>query len=67
MRSGEMEFIIASDNPEAEAFAEWLEDQGHSAEVGNSTGNYVDGVWTSTDDDAAQTLNALWESYCLDG
>lgn len=58
------EIIISVDTPEAEDFATWLEEQGHSVKVGDSTGNYVDGVWASTDDEASEIMNGLWESYC---
>ena len=55
--------IIAVDNPEAEAFATWLEQHGHSAEVGHSTGSYVDGVETSSDAKANEIANSLWTDY----
>jgi len=55
---------ISIDNDEGEQFAEWLNAQGHTAKVGNSTGDYIDGVWTSSDADANETMNALWSQYC---
>lgn len=55
---------IACDNPEAEAFAEWLKAQGHDAKVGRSTGNYVDGSWTSNNAAANEIMNDLWDQYC---
>jgi len=58
------EIIIASDNHEAAEFAAWLIEQGHTAQVGTSTGNYVDGAWTSTDDVANEIMRALWDAYC---
>lgn len=58
------EIIIAVDTPEAEEFATWLEEQGHSAKVGDSTGNYADGVWASSDSEADEIMNRLWGDYC---
>ena len=55
---------ISCDNDEGEQFAEWLIAQGHTAKVGSSTGDYIDGVWTSHDNDASETMNALWSQYC---
>ena len=55
---------VAVDTPEAEDFAVWLESRGHSATVGDSTGDYVDGSWTSTDAAAAAVLTRLWGEYC---
>lgn len=59
-----MDIEISIDNDEGELFAEWPTAQGHTAKVGNSTGNYVDGTWTSTDNGASETMNALWAAYC---
>lgn len=58
------EIIIAVDTPEVEEFAAWLEDQGHSAKVGDGTGDYIDGVWTSSDAEANEIMNRLWDDYC---
>ena len=55
---------IAVDTPEAFSFADWLEARGHSATVGDTSGDYVDGIWTSTDAAAAAVLNRLWGEYC---
>ncbi len=55
---------IAVDHTEADEFCAWLNEQGHSATVGTSTGNYVDGEWTSSDADASEILNGLWDEYC---
>lgn len=61
-----MKIEIAVDNIEAKAFSAWLREQGHEATVGNSTGNYVDGVWTSADENANDIFSELWDSYCTD-
>lgn len=58
------EIIIAVDAHEAEEFAAYLNAKGHDARVGNSTGNYVDGVCTDHDAEASETMNSLWEQYC---
>lgn len=55
---------ISNDTPEAEQFCAWLNAQGHDARVGNSTGNYVDGEWTSSSAEANSVMNALWDAYC---
>jgi hypothetical protein len=58
------EIEIACDTVEAEQFRDWLIAQGHSAKIGRSTGNYVDGMWTSTDTEANEIMNGLWSDYC---
>ncbi len=55
---------IAVDTEQAEEFVAWLNAQGHDATVGTSTGNYVDGTWTSTDEQANEIMRELWDSYC---
>lgn len=55
---------IAVDSPEAEEFVTWLNANGHIAEISDDTGNRIDGVWTVTNEDAAQSLNDLWIGYC---
>lgn len=55
---------IAVDATEAHEFAAWLNEQGHDAQVGNSTGSYIDGQWTQADQEASNILNALWDSFC---
>jgi len=55
---------IAVDTVEAESFKIWLIDNGHNAEIGTSTGNYVDGEWTSCDPNANEIMNNLWDEYC---
>jgi len=55
---------IASDHPDAEEFVSWLNNQGHDASIGTSTGSYIDGVWTSTDPEMSESMNTLWSAYC---
>lgn len=55
---------ISCDNDEGAQFAAWLNAQGHTATVGRSTGDYVDGAWTSSDIDASEAMRALWTAYC---
>ena len=59
-----LNIIIGSDNDEADKFAAWLNQQGHSATIGNSTGNYVNGACTSSDCGANETMRSLWDAYC---
>mgnify|MGYP006277493791 FL=1 len=59
-----MTIQIAVDHVEAEQFAAWLNAQGHSATIGNSTGNYVNGAWTGCNADANEIMNGLWDAYC---
>ena len=47
-----------------EQFVEWLNEKGHDAKAGNTTGSYVDGRWTSNDEGANQIMNALWDEFC---
>jgi prophage antirepressor-like protein len=56
--------LIAVDNPEAEAFATWLEQRAHLGKISNSTGNYVVGIQTSSDAKADEIVNSLWADYC---
>ena len=56
--------IIACDHEEGEKFVEWLNNAGHDASIGRSTGNYVDGAWTSSDAEANEISNSLWTEYC---
>jgi hypothetical protein len=59
-----LNIIVSNDNEEAEQFASWLIKHGHSATIGNSTGNYVNGAWTSSDSEANEAMRALWDAYC---
>lgn len=62
--SQHLNIIISSDNDEAEQFAAWLNQHGHRATVGSSTGNYVNGSCTSSDAEDNETMRNLWNSYC---
>jgi len=64
MKKDRHEIEIAVDTTEAQAFCNWLNEHGHRATIGHTTGNYVDGVWTSDDNDANDTMNRLWDKYC---
>lgn len=55
---------IGLDGDEAMEFVEWLRVQGHDACLGQSTGSYVDGEWTSHDEEAGEILRDLWNQYC---
>lgn len=56
---------VAVDTVEGENFVAWLNAQGHNAALGRSTGNYVDGTWTSTDVQANEIMRDLWDEYCI--
>jgi len=64
MKTNTHKIEIAVDHAEADEFCAWLNTQGHTATVGRSTGNYVDGDWTSSDQAAGDILNGLWDDYC---
>ena len=55
---------IAVDMDEAEAFRDFIIKQGHNATIGKTTGNYVDGAWTSTDSGADLIFWELWRDFC---
>ena len=59
-----MKIEIAVDSNEADEFANWLNNHGHEANVGTSTGNYIDGEHTANDPELQETLNDLWDEYC---
>ena len=59
-----LQIEIADDHCEGEQFAEWLCSQGHDAKMGITTGNCVNGRWTSADVEANETLRQLWDEYC---
>lgn len=56
--------ILACDATESEEFSAWLEQKGHDVSIGNSTGSYVDGIWTQHDENASEIMNLLWDEYC---
>jgi hypothetical protein len=55
---------IAIDTTEADEFLDFLKKQGHDADINTSTGNYVNGIRTSTDECAKEIMNSLWVKYC---
>ena len=59
-----MKIQIAVDTEEAQEFLQYLKSQGHAASIGSETGDYIDGVLTSTDEDANETMRKLWSDYC---
>jgi hypothetical protein len=58
-----MKIELACDHHRVEEFAAWLRDYGHDVTIGCSIANYVDGVRTSSDDRANESLNQLWHEY----
>jgi len=59
-----MRIEIAVDHIEGPEFLEWLQRQGHDAHIGTSTGNFVDGENTSSDERVGDIMRSLWEQYC---
>ena len=59
-----LEITIAVDHQESEQFCAWLIEQGHAANVGSSTGNYINGEPTGSSDELNIKMNSLWDSYC---
>ena len=57
------EIELACDTVESEQFRDYLIAQGHTAKIGNSTGNYVDGMSTRNPE-ANEIMNDLWGAYC---
>jgi hypothetical protein len=49
---------------ELENFQNWLEEKGHQASIGNTTGTFIDGYWTSVNTEANYVMNELWDEYC---
>ncbi|MGO3056965.1 MAG: hypothetical protein ACTID3_08545 [Halomonas sp.] len=49
---------IAADHHEAEEFAAWLNEQGHTAEVGSTTRTTIDGQQNDV------VSEQLWNDYC---
>lgn len=56
--------IIAVDTNKKQEFVAWLNQQGHDATVGTSTGTYIDGVCTNHDIGANEIYKLIWEKYC---
>lgn len=56
--------VIAADHIEAEEFVEWLRLQGYQASVGSDTHNHIGGYDTSSDDEANEKMQDLWNRYC---
>lgn len=63
MTSKTHEIRIAADHEESAEFVAWLRTRGHDAAISDSSGNYIDGAWTSVDGEAADVLRQLWDAY----
>ncbi|MBZ5486923.1 hypothetical protein HW452_05225 [Halomonas aquamarina] len=50
--------VIAADQNEAEEYAAWLIEQGHTAVVGNTTRTTIDGQQNDV------VSEQLWNDYC---
>ena len=62
--NGILQIELAVDTVDAAEFAAWLRYRGHDVTIGKSTGSYINGVWTSTDDNADNTMRKLWDEFC---
>lgn len=56
------EIELSKNTHEAHKFCEWLNNQGHKAEIGYSTVDYVDG-YLSSNEVVFGILEELWEDY----
>jgi hypothetical protein len=56
---------VAYDNEDCSGFVAWLNEQGHEAKMGGTTGSYVDNDWILGCCEANNIFNALWDVYCL--
>lgn len=64
MNATALSIEVSCDTTEAAEFCAWLVSKGHNASVGNTTANFINGVSTSNDSDANDTMRALWDAYC---
>jgi hypothetical protein len=55
---------VACDTDEGAEFVTWLNERGHTAKLGTTTGNFIDGVHTSSDERANKIMGRLWTQYC---
>lgn len=55
---------ISWDHHEADEFCAWLNERGHSAEIGSTTVDCIDGTDVSTDERLQAVYNGLWDEYC---
>jgi hypothetical protein len=62
-----MKIELSIDTRDSENFCTWLNEQGHDATETNSTGTYIDGEWTSANDEAARIYRELWDEYSSQG
>ena len=51
-------------NPEAAQFVEWLNQQGHTATIGRTADEKIDGMLSASDEETSKVSNALWDAYC---
>ena len=59
-----LDIEIACDTQDAELFIKYLESLGHSAIIGDSDGNYIDGVRTRGETDETIIMNKMYEDFC---
>ena len=54
---------VAGDTEEGEEFVAWLNEHGHTAKLGRTSADYIDGVDTS-DIEANEIMRDLYSEYC---
>lgn len=55
---------IAADHTESQEFSNFLNRLGHTATIGSTTANRIDGESTSNSADANEIMRQLWEDFC---
>ena len=58
-----MDMQISAEVLNAAAFVTWLNAHGHNAATHPRTGNFIDGVWTAVDEDAARVIADLYRRF----
>jgi len=60
----ELAFDAAGTDEDTKQYAEWLEGKGHTVTIGTTTVTTIDGISTSSCEEARELGNQLWESFC---
>ena len=56
---------VACNTLQGAEFVQWLNEKGHDAKLGNSTGDYVNGEITSNQEaPAGEIMRSLWTEFC---
>lgn len=46
------------------AFAEWLQNRGYNAYLGNTTETWIDGVLAKNEEELRELSETLWNDFC---